>query len=178
MTPPNFLRFAGWAAILSATASVLTVITGILWIMFTLNPFYGGLTDLFSVLSVALMLPLALALHPLLRSQVPVLSFVAAAIGIIGMLAYGMMQTLLVVGILTYEQVSLTNVAASAAIGIWLILINYTALRGKVFPRGLAWAGLIAGAGFVVLVLGFSIYPIWSIWLGRLFLSDRLTASA
>lgn len=36
------------------------------------------------------------------------------------------------------------------------------AVRGRVLPRGLAWAGLIAGAGFLVLVLSFLIYPTWA----------------
>jgi hypothetical protein len=167
MTSPNFLRYAGWVAILSAVASLLEVIAGILWLTLSRSLFFGGVTDALSVLTVALMLPVALALHLLLRSRAPVLSLVAVTIGFFGMLVYGILQALLVAGVLTYQQVSLPNIAASAGIGIWLLLANYLALRGKVFPRGLAWAGLIAGAGFLVLVLGFSIYPIWAVWLSR-----------
>ncbi len=165
MSTPNFLRYAGSVATLGAVTSLLTVITGIL--MFTLSPFFGGLSDVFSVLTLASMIPVALALHFLLRSQAPALSLAATAIGILSMLLYGILQALLVASVLTYTHVSLTNITASAGIGIWLLLTNHAALRGKMFPRGLAWAGLIAGAGFLVLVLGFSIYPIWAVWLGR-----------
>lgn len=167
MTSPNFLRYAAWVAILSAVASVLETIMGILWLMSAFALFYGGLTDIFSVSCVALMLPLTLALHLLLRSYAPVLSLVATTIGIAGILVYGSLQSLLVIGVLRYEQVSIPNIVASAAVGIWLLLANYIALRNKFFPRGLAWAGMISGLGFVVLVLGFLIYPIWAIWLGR-----------
>ena len=173
MTSPNFLRYAGWAAILGAVASLLNVISGILWLMFTFSPFFGGLSDMFSVLSLALMIPVALALHLLLRPRAPVLSLVAAAIGILSMLVYGILQALLVAGVLTYQQVSLPNITASAGVGIWLLLANYAALRSEVLPRGLAWAGLITGAGFLVLVLGFLIYPVWAIWLSRWLLRSR-----
>ena len=165
MTSPNFLRYAGWAAMLSAVMSLLTVITGIL--MFTLSPFFGGLSDVFSVLTLGFMILVALALYFLLRSQAPVLSLAAAVIGILSMVLYGILQALLAARVLTYEQVSLPNIITSGGIGIWLLLANYALLRGRVFPRGSAWAGLITGAGFLVLALGFAIYPIWAVWLGR-----------
>lgn len=101
MRSPNFRRFAGWAAILGAATSLLTVIAGIL--MFTVSPFFGGLSDTFSLLSLALMIPVVLALHLLLRSQATVLSPLAAAIGILSMLVYGVLQALLLASVLTYE---------------------------------------------------------------------------
>ena len=83
------------------------------------------------------------------------------------MLAYGAFQSLPVAHVLTSQQVNIPHTVASAGVGVWLLLAYYAALRDKVFPRGLAWAGLIAGLGFVVLVPGCLIYPIWAIWLGR-----------
>jgi hypothetical protein len=171
MTSANFLRYAGWAAMLSAMTSLLTVITGIL--MFTVSPFFGGFSDVFSVLTVGFMIPVALALHFLLRSQAPTLSLAAAVIGVLSMLLIGMLKALLVASALTYGQISLADIATSAGIGVWLLLANYAALRGKVFPRGLAWAGLIAGGGFLVIVLGFLIYPVWAIWLRHWLLAKR-----
>jgi len=177
MTSPNFLRMAGWAAILGAVASILMTIAGNLWLALMLSRkmdalAFGGVTDALSVLTLALMLPVALALHLLLRSHAPVLSRVATAIGVLGILVFGSIQALIVAGVLTYPQVSVPQIAASAVVGIWLLLANYAALRDKVFPRGLAWAGLIAGGGFVVLVLGFLLYPVWAIWLGRRLLAQ------
>src|SRR5262245_35075463 len=115
MTSPNFLRFAGWAAILGAVTSLLTVITGIL--MFTVSPFFGGFSDVFSVLTVGFMIPVALALYFLLRSQAPALSLAAAVIGILSIVLYGIVLALLVARVLTYEQISLTNIIASGGIG-------------------------------------------------------------
>src|SRR5215813_10458961 len=61
----------------------------------TVSPFLGGMSDLFSVSSLALMLPVALECHLPLRSQAPVLSLWVTVIGMLGMLAYGIFQSLL-----------------------------------------------------------------------------------
>ena len=94
------------------------------------------------------------------------------------MLAQGTLQSLLVAHVLSFQQVNIPNIVASAGVRVWLLRANYAALRGKVFPRGLARAGLITGLGFVVLVLvpGFLIYPSWAIWLGRWLLAQPHTA--
>ncbi len=107
------------------------------------------------------------------------------------MLVFIVFQMLLVVGVLTYEQVTLIVITAGGGVGIWLLLVNYLALRGKVFPRGLIRVGLIAGAGFLVQMVSFWIwelesplfylgssaayfgYLFWAIWLGRWLGSSR-----
>ena len=189
MTSPNFLRYAGWAAYLSAAVTLLMTMTGIM--MFT-NPIFWGVTDVLSVFQVALMIPVALGLHLILRSQAPVLSLAASAIGILGMLVKGIFQSLLVLGVLTYEQSSPASEGiAPGAIAIWLLLANYLALRGELFPRGLIWAGLITGVGYLVYIVGLWTgglqspllfvgsavaywgYPIWAVWLGRRMLRSR-----
>ena len=101
------------------------------------------------------------------------------------MLVFIAFQSILVVGVLTYEQVTLIVITAGGGVGFWLLLVNYLALRGKVFPRGLVRLGLIAGAGFLVQMVSFWIwelesplfyigssaayfgYLFWAIWLGR-----------
>jgi len=169
MTSHNFLRLAGWAAFLGAVTSLFGTIAGILWVINGFSYSWGGVIviDTLAVVVPALMLPVALALYLILRSQAPTLSLAATAVGILCLLVYGTTQALLVADVFTFEQVSVPNLAANAGIGIWLLLTNYAALRDKVFPRGLAWAGIVTGAGFVVIVLGYLLYPIWAIWLGR-----------
>jgi hypothetical protein len=102
----------------------------------------------------------------------------------VGLLVIGIFQTLLVTRILTMEQQIPIVIPANGAIGIWLLLTSSLALRGKVFPLRLIWAGLIAGVGFLligvgylvggqqspVLVVGFVAalsYPLYQILLGR-----------
>src|SRR5262245_45024282 len=98
------------------------------------------------------MLPVAMALHLLLRSQAPVRSAWAAVAGTLGMSADGTLQSLLEAHGLTFQQVNIPTTVASAGLGVWLLMAKYAALGYTVFPRGVAWAGLIAGLGFVVLV--------------------------
>ena len=77
-----------------------------------------------------------------------------------------------------------------AGIGLWLLLVNYLALRSKALPRGLTWIGLIAGVGWLLSGVGaliggsqilpfsigplgiFLVSPIWAIWLGRRLLAQ------
>jgi hypothetical protein len=183
MTSTNCLRYAGWAAILSAAATGMMTITGIL--MFVSLPF-AVVTDIISVLQVVLTIPLALGLHLLLQSEAPALGLTATAIGLVGMLVKAVFQSLLVLGVLTYAQSSpATEGIAPAAIGIWLLLSNYRAWQAKLFPRGLIWAGFISGIGYLVFIIGFWTgglqspllwvgsaaagwaYLIWALWLGR-----------
>jgi hypothetical protein len=178
----RLLRVAGWAALLSVAAYLLGLAT---FILFVASGDFGPLADLPSLFYVAFTIPVVLALHVILRSQGPALSLAAATIGILGLLVLGIFQALLITHTLTYEQQSPIVISAAGAVGIWPLLANYLALRGKVFPVGLIWAGLIAGVGLLLLGVGFwaggqqspvSVigaltsyisYPIWVIWLGR-----------
>lgn len=172
-----------WSAYLSAFATILTFITGILF--FTVGGAFGKINDISSVFQVLFMIPLALVLHRLLPLGPRTLGLIAALIGIAGMLlaAYG--QSLLVIGKINFEG-SMKYFPTGAAIGIWLIATCSFALGDNLFPGGLAWAGILAGLSYIVIVAAFLIkgqqnmvfyigglvlgisYPIWAIWLGRL----------
>jgi len=183
MTSPNFLRYAGLSAILGAVITLLMMITGVLF--FTVGAPFGRVADIISVLQVASMIPVVLVLHIILNSQSPVLSSTAVAIGILGILVIGVLQTLLVVHVVRYAQIASPTVTASGAIGIWLLMTTYLAWRSEILPRGLCWVGLIVGIGYLLLTVGFWLgniqsplffvgstivylgYPIWAIWLGR-----------
>ena len=189
MTSSNFLRLAGWAAILSGVATLLMVVTAILSSAVNLG-------DTFTVLvlaSMALMIIVALALYLMVRSQGQALSLLAAAIGTLNMLLTGIVHVLLMTDMITQEQFNAPGEGVGpTGIGLWLLLTSYLALRGKILPRGLAWTGLIAGAGWLMSGIGaliggpqtliegpqnplssigplgiFFVYPVWAIWLGR-----------
>jgi hypothetical protein len=185
MATTHFYRYAGWSAYVSAAATIMTFITAI--IFFTVGGSFGKINDISSVLQLLFMLPLPLALYRLFRHNAQTLNLLAA-LGIAGMLVGVVGQSLLVFDVITYQQ-SLAFFPGAAAIGIWLLLTDYLALASGLFPRGLAWAGFIAGAGYLVTVAGFLLggqqnlffyiggfvlvisYPVWAIWLGRLLLS-------
>lgn len=183
MTSHNEVRYLTWATYLSAAATIFMAITGILF--FTVGAPFGTVNDVFSVIQAILLIAVAVAFHQIVRTEAPTLSLAAAAIGILGMLVIAILQSLLVVGVLPYEQVGRTVIAASGGIGIWLILANYGAVRYALVSKGLAAVGMIVGVGYLALVVGFGAgglesplffigsmaayygYPIWAIWLGR-----------
>ncbi len=194
MASPNFLRFAGWAAILSAAATLLMVVTAILSSALKL----GNTFSVVVMILMALMIVVALALHLILSPLVQSFSLVAAAIGILGMLLTCIVHALIMAGTLTQEQFNTTGEGIGpVGIGLWLLLVNYLALRGKALRRGLTWVGLIAGMGYLMSGVGaliggsqtlvggpqnalssvgplgiFFVYPIWAIWLGRRLLAE------
>jgi hypothetical protein len=189
MTSPNILRNAGWAAILSGVSTLLMIVTAILSSTLKL----GNTFNVVVMILMALMIVVALALHLLLRPQAKSLSLIAAAIGILGMLLTAVVHALQMAGVLTDAQFNTAGEGIGpAGIGLWLLLANFLALRGKVLRRELAWIGLVAGAGWLMSGMGaliggpetltvgpqnplssfgpigiFLVYPIWGIWLGR-----------
>jgi hypothetical protein len=176
----------GWSANASAIATIITFVTAILF--FSVGKPWGKINDISSVFQVLFMLPLALGLYLLLRPHAPAVSLVATVIGIGGMLLVAVGQSLLVFGAITFEQ-SLKFFPAGGAIGVWLVLVGYLALSSGLLPQGLAWVGALAGAGYMVTVVGFLLggqehavfyvgglvlaisYPVWAIWFGHLLLS-------
>ena len=183
MTSPNFIRYTSLFAYLSAAATLLQIVTGLLFV--SIGGIFGPITDVAGVLQAVLQSLWHWLLHLILRSEAQGLSLTAAVIGILSMLrvhrisvASGGWSTHLRTGHLYCNY-------GRWGVGIWLLLVNYLALRGKVFPRGLSWLGLIAGAGFLVQMVSFWIwelesplffigssvayfgYLFWAIWLGR-----------
>jgi hypothetical protein len=179
--------FFGWAAYLSAAATIATAITGVLF--FTLGERFGKLNDAVSVAQMLFTLPVAVGLYLLVRHDGAGLALLATVIGISGMLVAAVLQALLVISVVRYEQTIAAVLAAGGAIGLWLVLANVLALTAQTLPGGLAVAGIATGVGYVLLAIGFRIrgqehplsyagalvalvgYSIWSIWLGTLFTS-------
>ena len=189
MRLPYFVHSMGLALNVSAVASLLTTVSAFCFLPLA-NP-SEPVTDVLSIVLMLSLIVVALALYFLLRSHAPMLSRAATTIGIVAMLVVAVYQTLLVVDVLTYEQVSFMTTFASAAIGIWLILANYIAMQHRIFPKILCWLGIVVGAANLVLVAGFLtaglesplfvagssifyfVYPVWAFWLGRAYSRNR-----
>lgn len=109
------------------------------------------------------------------------------------MLAASILQILLVLRVVKLELTLVAVPAAFGVVGVWLLLNSYLALANRTLPSGLAWVGMVAGVGYILVILGFLLggqqhpltavggltavisYPIWAIWIGALLLSGRLT---
>ena len=191
--PAEMLHAVGLAAYLSAAATLVTFVTGILF--FTVGQPFGRIQDASSALQVLLMPPIALVLYFLLRPYAPALSLLSTLVGIGGMLLAGTLQVLLVFRAVQFETTIRTVLAAGGAIGVWLIVVGALSLAGGTLPSGLAWSGIVAGGGYVFLVIGFWLggqqhplfwggslaavigYALWAIWLGHAALTGTLGAA-
>ena len=190
MNLAQFNPLFGWAAYLSAVATIATAITGVLF--FTRGERFGKLNDGVTVLQMLLMLPVSIGLYLLVRYNRAGLALLATVVGVSGMLVAAVLQALLVLSVVRYEQTVTAVLAAGGAIGLWLVLADVLAFSTQALPGGLAIAGIVGGAGYILLAIGFRIggqqhplsyagallalvgYLIWSIWLGWLFMSGGL----
>jgi len=177
------LQFYGWFAYLSAAATILTFITGILF--FSIGKPFGKINDISSVFQVLFMIPLAIILARTLPARYLPLGLIAAIIGVSGMVLSAIGQSLLVFGRIDFQG-SLKFFPAGAAIGVWLIFTCFLGTGSGQFPSLLPEIGVIAGIGYLATVIGFIwggqqnmlfyigalilgiSYPIWAFWLGKL----------
>ena len=174
----------GWAALLSAAATIATMVTALLF--FTVGERFGKINDAISVVQMAMMLPVALAIFVLRPAAATSLALLAAVVGVLGMVVTAVLQALLVFGVVKYEQTITAVLSAGGAIGLWLIMTNVLALSGEILPTGLVAFGIVAGVGYVLATVGFYWsgqqhplfymggflivvgYSVWATWLGRL----------
>jgi hypothetical protein len=189
----NFtLQIFGWFAYLSAVATVLTFITGILF--FSIGKPFGKINDISSVFQVLFMSPLGILFVRTLPVDDWALVLIATIIGIAGMALSAFGQSLLVFGRIDFQK-SLKFFPAGGAIGIWLVIVCILGGYSGQFSPPLAWFGVGAGVGYLLTVIGFLIggqenklfhigalvlgisYPIWAIWLGKLLTSDAIGIS-
>ena len=190
MNPTQLGLLFGWAALLSAVATVATLFTAVLF--FTYDGAFGKINDAVSVLQMLLMLPVAIALYLLRPPDATGLALLAVAVGGVGMAITAVLQALLVLGYVEYEQTIKAVLSAGGAIGLWLISTNILALGGEILPAGLVVFGILAGAGYLLAAIGFYRgdqqhplfyiggflivvgYSVWATWLGRLLQTGSL----
>jgi Domain of unknown function (DUF4386) len=188
MSSSQFLRFAGWSAYVSAIATILGFATLIAF--FALGNPYGTLNDVCSILIVLSAVPVVFALYRLHRPSNPMAGLLALVMGFIAILAVTVFQIIL---ILTAKTFGDTVTTAYGFFGVSLMIYGCLALADKILPRGLAWFGILAGVGYVLVITGFILggenhpltslgglvaivaFPTWAIWLGRLLLSGRFS---
>jgi MFS family permease len=190
MTSAELSRYAGWSAFASAIATILGLVTLIMF--FTLGQPWGTINDLTSILLALSILPVLLVLHRLHRRDAPILSLATFVLGLLAMLVAAAFQTLLVFRVFAYEQTALVVPGAFAVFGATLMVYNTLARASGSLSRKLAWLGMIAGAGYVLVIAGLILggqqspitaaggliavvcYPIWAIWFGRLLLLRKI----
>jgi hypothetical protein len=119
---------------------------------------FGRINDVLVMLAYLLAIPVAIAVCRLLRPRAPLMSMVAAVTGIGALGVIVVLQFLLVVGALTFEEEVGPVSIALLILGVWFVLIGYLGRTSGVLPNGVRWG--ILGATYVG-------YPIWAFWMSR-----------
>lgn len=187
----------GWSAYANGILTLANMVT--LALMFGVSMSWGRVNDAISVLWLLSFLPLALLLvqvnQPVMGRAVAVGT---AVVGALGILVFAVLQSLLVVGQVSFEQTFPAVATLGGVLGLWLLLNGLLALMGKTLPAGLAWLGITFGLSYILgtigywlaggyespilwvgAVVGYVVGPVWAFWLGRLLLHGRLvTATA
>jgi hypothetical protein len=115
-----------------------------------------------------------------------------ALAGIAAMLLFAVLQSLLALRLVRFEQTFAAVVTLGGILGVWLLLNGLLALKGSTLPGGLAWITVAFGFSYIVgaagyrlggyeqpllwagAALGYLLGPVWAFWLGWLMLHGRL----
>ncbi len=203
MTANNFpSRTLGWVANALGGLTLIGVVSLILF--FTAGAFFGTLSDLCIALEAILSALLAWMFYPAHRAYSPRLSRFLLTAALVGALVAFIGSAFVIFEVTGWFLAGLMNFFGYALVGLWLLGLNYIfAQRRNRWPRRLVRFGLVSGAimaiglltgpgivgriddpelapwfvsGAQVASLGWLLlYPIWSIWLGRLLLTNRLS---
>ena len=187
----------GWVAIATGIVGLLGLAFIILF--FTVGQPFGTLNDICIGLTAILSVVLVWMLYPKHHGQSPLLSQVTFIIAMFGAILVLIGTVLAISGVKGWFLSGLYMAAGNAMIGLWLLGLNYFALRDNSLPHNLVIFGLISG---VILALGLvtipgifrgidsqeyelttfnyiwwasslgylALYPTWSIFLGRILL--------
>jgi hypothetical protein len=196
-TSPIASSMIGWLAIATGITGFLALVFIILF--FGIGQPFGTLNDIFIGVTALMSAILAGVLYAEHHAQSPLLSLFALILAAIGALVVVIGSVLAISGRTGWFLSGLYMAAGNAMVGLWLLGLNYSALRGNSFPQSLAIFGIISGAvmalGLVTIPAIFrgvdtqeyeltifnyiwwassmgylALYPIWCVLLGRFFL--------
>ena len=189
MNEAEFLRFAGWSAYFNAIIFILSLVA--LMVYFSIGGIWGRVNDSLSIIWMLSYLPLAVALFLINRSVNAPVSLVSSLVGIVAALVFVVLQLLLVLGQVGFEQTFSAVLTMTALIGLFALVHGFLGRAGHTLPSGLTWIMIIYGIASVVGAIGFQIggeqHPlamigllltavsglVWVIWFGRLLLSEE-----
>lgn len=162
MTGLEPAQLAGLSALVAFVATIAGAVTIVQF--FRRGGRWGWWNDVFSIVLMAAMIPVALVVGAILSERFTTTVLVVTAVGIVGMLVAGAAQLALVVGARTYEQIRLTTLVGGAIVGLWYVLVGALA-PGTVLGGPIPVLALVSGIGFI------------GIWLGVLVAGERHAAA-
>ncbi len=197
MTTNTFSPSAvGWMAIATGVAAILAVI--FLTLMAAVNPSFGKVNDVFNGIIGVSSAVLAWMLFAEHHAKSPLMSQIALALAVLGAIFTIVGSVLIIYGFTDFVLAGWYSGIGYALIGLWLAAFCYSLLRGDALPHNLVIFGIIVGAFMAVGLLGipgiiagidsmesmpwylyiaffgwlgtYILYPILTIWLGRILL--------
>jgi hypothetical protein len=190
MSEAALFRFAGWSAYFNATIFLLSLVA--LMLFFSIGGFWGTVNDSLSILWMLSYIPIAVAFFQINRSVNTPVSLASSIIGIVAAIVFVILQSLLVVKVVRFEQTFTAVLAMTALIGLFVLIHALLARAGHTLPVGLTWVMIIYGIASMVGAIGFQIggeqHPlamigllltaisglVWVVWLGRLLLAEKI----
>ncbi len=109
------------------------------------------------------------------------------------MLVAAVFQSLLIIKAISFAQTAILVPSAFGLFGVSLTIFGFLGRANAALPRRLILLSIIAGAGYVLVIIGIIVggqehpltaiggliavigYPIWAIWFSRLVLSGKVT---
>ena len=150
----SLAQLAGLSAWLAAAMTVVGMVT--LLLFFSRGGRWGWYNDVSSVVLMLALMPVVLVLAVIELEVVTTTALVVAVIGIIGMVAVAVLQALLVLGRVTYDQTKSAVLGGTAVVGAWYLLTALVS-DGTAIPQGIRIAGAAAGIGFILAGYGFAV---------------------
>jgi hypothetical protein len=186
----------GWIAIATGVSALLAVI--FLTLMYTVNQSFGRVNDVLnSVIGISSVV-LAWMLYAEHHAKSPLVSQIALALAVVGAIFTIIGSILIIFGFTDFVLAGWYSSIGYALIGFWLAAFCYEFLHGGALPHNLVILGVVAGAFMAIGLLGipgifagidsiesmpwylyitflgwlgtYILYPIWTIWLGRIIL--------
>jgi hypothetical protein len=187
----------GLVAITTGFSAILAVI--FLTLMATVNMSFGTVNDVFnSVIGISSAV-LAWMLYAEHHAKSPLMSQIALSLAVVGAIFTIVGSILIIYGFTDFVLAGWYTGIGNALIGVWLVAFCYSMQRGDALPHNLIMFGFVVGAFMAVGLIGipgifagidsmesmpwylyiaffgylgtYILYPIWTIWLGRLILS-------
>ena len=177
------MTFFEWVLILSAAASLATLVAGALFMAF--GGTFGPISDIASIVQMVTMVLAAVYIYNLGSAGSFILALAGFLLGLAGMLVIGTLQTLLVLRVVSFEATFAAVLMGGIGIGLWMILGGLAVAMGVVVPPGLLYLGIAAGVAYCLPIVGYRLggqrhplfyigsllgvagYAAWAIWLVR-----------
>ena len=120
----RLIQLARWCAIISGAISILgiTFLIGFYATYLTIGDRFGlgALNDAAVVAQYVLMIPIAVVLFQVLRPNGPILSLIGLALGIAGMSAVIVLQILLLLSLIPFQQTNLASNSSALNPSDWI----------------------------------------------------------